>query len=63
MEEKFGTEDDLEGDVLILDPEKLGKRLPDVNFDKMRGREDLNVIKEVDEELILEPLLDLVRKK
>ena len=54
---------ELEGDILILDPDKLGKRLPDINFDKMRGREDLNVIKEVDEELILEPLFDLVKKK
>lgn len=56
-------EDDKEGDILILDPEKLGKRLPDINFDKMRGREELNPIKEVDEELILEPVLDLVRKR
>jgi hypothetical protein len=46
-----------------LDPEKLGKRLPDIKFDKMRGRDDLEIVKEVDEELILEPLLDLVKKK
>lgn len=57
-----GLDDDLEGDVLILDPEKLGKRLPDIKFDKMRGREELKPISE-EEELILEPLFDLVRKK
>lgn len=57
------VEEELEGDILILDPEKLGKRLPDIKFDKMRGRDDLEIVKEVDEELILEPLLDLVKKK
>lgn len=29
----------------------------------MRGREELNPIKEVDEEMILEPVLDLVRNR
>jgi len=57
-------DEDLEGDVLILDPEKLGKRLPNLKFEKMLGRSDLNPIKEDDqEELILEPLIDLIKKK
>jgi hypothetical protein len=30
----------MEGDVLILDPSKPGKRLPDINFDKQKGREE-----------------------
>lgn len=25
---------DIEGDVLIIDPDKPGKRLPDIKFDK-----------------------------
>jgi hypothetical protein len=27
-------DDDIEGDVLILDPEKLGKRIQNILFDK-----------------------------
>ena len=30
--------EDLEGDVLILDPEKLQKRLPNIKFDMQLGR-------------------------
>jgi hypothetical protein len=63
LDDHTPLEEDIEGDVLILDPEKLGKRLPNVIFDKMRGREELNPIKEVDEEMILEPVLDLVRNR
>lgn len=33
-----GDEDDHEGDVLVLDPEKLQKRLPDIKFEKQLGR-------------------------
>lgn len=29
---------DIEGDVLILDPDKNKKRLPDIKFDKQTGR-------------------------
>lgn len=57
---------DKEGDVLILDPEKLGKRLPDINFDKMLGRPEPYPIRDendIGEELILEVNLDAVRKK
>jgi len=43
-------DDDLEGDVLILDPEKLGKRIPTVLFDKQLGRDTgLDTIIEEDE--------------
>jgi hypothetical protein len=38
MDETKKPDLDTDGDVLILDPEKLGKRLPDINFDKMLGR-------------------------
>ena len=37
--------DDQEGDVLILDPEKLQKHLPDIKFEKQLGRPE----KEIDE--------------
>lgn len=63
LDDHTPLEEDVEGDVLILDPAKLGKRLPNVIFDKMRGREELNPIKEVDEEMIIEPVLDLVRNR
>lgn len=56
-------EDDIEGDVLILDPEKLGKRIPAVLFDKQLGRyTGLDTIKEEDE-LIIDPNIDAVRKR
>lgn len=34
---------------------KLGKRLPNIKFEKMLGREDLEPIEEEKEELILDP--------
>ena len=40
--------DDQEGDVLILDPEKLQKRLPNINFEKQLGRPEA-VIDELDD--------------
>ncbi len=52
-----------EGDVLILDPAKLGKRLPQIDFKKMTGREDLQKIDEEKEELILEPDIDVIKKR
>lgn len=30
----------MEGDVLILDADKQGRRLPDFRFDKLKGREE-----------------------
>ena len=35
--------DEQEGDVLILDPEKLKKRLPDIKFEKQVGREEREI--------------------
>ena len=53
-----------EGDVLILDPTKLGKRLPQIDFNKMLGRADpLQKIDEEQEELILEPDIDVIKKR
>ena len=34
LEQDSDGEDDKEGDILILDPEKLKKHLPDINFEK-----------------------------
>jgi hypothetical protein len=48
---------------LILDPAKLGKRLPQIDFKKMIGREDLQKIDEEKEELILEPDIDAIKKR
>lgn len=53
----------MEGDILILDPEKLGKRLPQIDFKKMIGRDDLYKIDEEAEELILAPDIDLIKKR
>jgi hypothetical protein len=52
-----------EGDILILDPAKLGKRLPQIDFNKMIGREELHKIDEEREELIIEPDIDVIRKR
>jgi hypothetical protein len=32
--EKVDPEADIEGDILILNPDKIGKHLPDIKFDK-----------------------------
>ena len=47
FEEKHDELDDKQGDVLILDPEKLKKHLPDLKFDKMLGRE---IARDIDED-------------
>lgn len=50
--------DELEGDVLILDPEKLQKRLPDIKFERQLGREEQELDEQDDKEgdvLDLEP--------
>ena len=52
--------DDQEGDVLILDPEKLKKRLPDIKFEKQLGRPE-TIIDEQDE--IEGDVLDLEPKR
>ena len=52
-------EDDQEGDVLVLDPEKLQKHLPDIKFEKQLGRQETRDVDEQDEQegdvLVLEP--------
>lgn len=48
--------DDKEGDMLDLDPQKLQKRMPDINFDKQLGREDPPNIE--DDEVYVNDLLD-----
>ena len=58
-----GFDDDLEGDVLILDPTKLGKRIQTILFDKQIGRDTgLHPINEEDE-LIIEPNFDAIKKR
>jgi len=52
-----------EGDILILDPAKLGKRLPQIDFKKMIGREELQKIDEEKEELILEPDINVIKTR
>ncbi len=50
--------DEQEGDILILDPEKLQKRLPDIKFERQLGREEREVDEDDDREgdvLDLEP--------
>jgi hypothetical protein len=59
---------DKEGDVLILDPEKPQKRLPQVNFDKQIGRTDnekyVDADNELEEVIITDPInLDMVKKR
>ena len=57
-------DDDLEGDVLILDPEKLQKRLPNLKFENYLGRpEPTKIDDEYDEQLILEPDINVIKKR
>ena len=57
---------DKDGDVLILDPQRPGKRLPDIIFDKQIGRkEEMKVDDDIagKDELILEPNIDVIRRR
>jgi len=57
---------DIDGDVLILEPQKPGKRLPNFKFDKYTGREEEKVMTEDinnQEQLLTEPNVDFVRKR
>jgi hypothetical protein len=61
---------DQPGDVLILDPEKIGKRVPGFDMDKKIGRPGLDTVHEVDDEepnagdiLVLDPRLDVIRPR
>ena len=49
--------DEQEGDVLILDPEKLKKRLPDIKFERQMGREERELDEQDDQD---GDVLDLV---
>lgn len=63
--EAFEREQDLEGDVLLLDPQKPGKRLPDIKFEKQIGRPEDFKLEDFGqgEELIIEPNIEAIRKK
>lgn len=67
MQEDLERNMDKEGDVLILDPEKPKKRLPDIIFDRYTGRttndEGLQDEFLQKEELIIEPNIDYIKKK
>ena len=66
MDPEFMKEQDLEGDVLILDPNKPGKRLPEIRFERQIGREEEKIQLEDannHEELIVEPNIDVIRKR
>ena len=57
---------DIEGDVLILDPDRPRKRIPLVNFDKQITREQEKYESEdinMHQELLLEPNIDAIRKR
>jgi hypothetical protein len=62
--EAYEREQEKEGDVLLLDPNKPGKRLPDIKFEKQIGRpEEYKLDDDHREELIIEPNIEVVRKK
>ncbi len=65
-DEGLMEDQDVDGDVLILDPEKPKPHMPNINFDKQVPRE----VEKVDhedanngEELMLEPNIDAVKKR
>lgn len=60
-QEKVDSDDDMEGDVLILNPAKIGKHLPSIEFNKQIGRPEPKIDEK--EELILEPNIDTIRPK
>lgn len=66
MEDVIGLDVDKEGDVLILSPKRPEKRMPDIKFDKQIGRRDneLHDIElDIGDELIIEPNIDVIRKR
>lgn len=60
-----GVDDDIQGDILVLDPRQFGQHVPGVDFTKQQGRPNLEMIPEegYGEELLLEPETDYLRKK
>lgn len=65
VEDIIGLDVDKEGDVLVLSPKKPEKHFPDIKFDKQLGRRDNEhgLDLDVNEELIIEPNLDAIRRK
>ena len=50
--------------MLILDPDKLKKRLPNLKFDNQLGRpEPTKIDADYDEQLILEPDINVIKKR
>lgn len=62
FEADLGLDEDREGDVLVLSPRRPEKKLADIIFDKQTWRPELKT-DEMQDELILEPNLEVVRKK
>ena len=56
-------QEDLEGDVLILNPNKIGKHLQDIRFEKQLGRTEPQEVDEFQDELIIEPNINVIRPK
>ena len=54
---------DVPGDVLILNPEKPKPHVADVKFDRMGGREEEKTGEDMTEELILNPTHELTKPK
>jgi len=63
LEEEKAEDRDIPGDVLILNPQLPKPHLPDIRFDKMQGREEIEKDNEYKEELILEPKRTLVEPR
>lgn len=66
VDPEYLKEQDIEGDVLILDPEKPKPHLPNIDFNKQRPREEEKYDSEdvnLHSELILEPNIDVIRKR
>jgi hypothetical protein len=58
------SDEDIEGDVLILDPRQVEGHKAEIDFSKQVGRgEDFTEFDEPGDEIILNPNLDAVRKK
>lgn len=49
--------------MLVLSPRRPEKKLPDIVFDKQTGRPEPRTSEDVQDELIIEPNIDAVRKK
>jgi len=63
-DEEIDKDADKEGDILILDPSKIGKRIPGFDIEKQIGRPEAPDRDEaLDDELILEPNIDVIRPR